>query len=242
MDLSDPTRAITSTLDGAVLAALAASGKPLTVGQVAQQARRGSEIGVRRSLARLIGQGIVRATLMGRNQVHELNRDHLAAPVAMLLAGLRTELWARLRKEFTSWRPRPLYACVFGSAARADGDEASDIDLLLVHPPFPGEDAPPASGSTVSAMVADALGVAVLSSAESDPAAAWERQVDRLRDLVEAWTGNSLQVVDLSFVDWRHPSEHHRPLLREVQRDGVDLVKPRGFGTWPTVGQLDGEG
>jgi hypothetical protein len=41
MDLSDPTRAITATLDGAVLAALAVAGKPLTVGQVAEQAARG---------------------------------------------------------------------------------------------------------------------------------------------------------------------------------------------------------
>ena len=95
MDLSDPTRAVTPTLDGAVLAVLATTGKPLTVGQVARQATRGSEIGIRRSLARLVKQGIVRATVMGRNQVHELNRDHVAAGVADTLAGLRTELWRR---------------------------------------------------------------------------------------------------------------------------------------------------
>src|SRR5258708_27132853 len=134
MDLSDPTRAVTPTLDGTVLAVLAAAGKPLTVGQVAQQAARGSEIGIRRSLARLVEQGIVRATLMGRNTVHELNREHVAAGVAELLAGLRSELWRRLRDEVASWRVRPLYACVFGSAARGDGDESSDIDLVRVHP------------------------------------------------------------------------------------------------------------
>jgi hypothetical protein len=42
-----------------------------------------------------------------------------------------------------------LYACVFGSAARQDGDASSDIDLLLVHPPHPGESDPrPQSGGT----------------------------------------------------------------------------------------------
>src|SRR5438105_15708214 len=142
MNLSDPTRAVTPTLDGTVLAVLAAAGQPLTVGQVAQQAARGSEIGIRRSLARLVEQGIVRATLMGRNQVHELNRDHVAADAAVTLAGLRTELWRRFREELAGWRPRPLYAAVFGSAARGDGNEASDVDLLLVHPPFPGEKRP----------------------------------------------------------------------------------------------------
>lgn len=82
MDLSDPTRAVTATLDGPVLAVLAGAGKPMTVGEVAALTPRGSEIGVRRSLARLVEQGIVRATEMGRNRVHELNREHVAAPVA----------------------------------------------------------------------------------------------------------------------------------------------------------------
>jgi predicted nucleotidyltransferase len=241
MDLSDPTRSVTSTLDGAVLAVLAAAGKPLTVGQVAQQAVRGSEIGVRRSLARLVDQGIVRASLMGRNQVHELNREHVAAPVAVLLAELRSELWRRLRGELRSWQPRPLYACVFGSAARGDGDEASDVDLLLVHPPFLGEERPSTPSPSVLAAVVDALGEAELTGAEPEAARTWEAHVDRLRDLVEAWTGNSLQVVDLSFFDWRRPSEHHRPLLIEVQRDGVELVKARGLEFWPSGGRADGE-
>jgi predicted nucleotidyltransferase len=234
MDLSDPTRAITSTLDGAVLAVLAAAGRPLTVGQVAQQAARGSEIGVRRSLARLVDQGIVVATLMGRNQVHVLNRDHVAAPIAELLAGLRNELWKRLRDEFaSSWRPRPLYACVFGSAARGGGDETSDIDLLLVHPPFPGEKKPDRLSPTLRSQLADALGSAVLSSGELDAAQLWESQIDRLREQVERWTGNPLQIVDLSFHEWRHPPLSYQPLLEEVRRDGVEVVKVRGLALWP---------
>jgi predicted nucleotidyltransferase len=237
MDLSDPTRALTSSLDGAVLAALAVAGKPMTVSQVAAQAARGSEIGIRRCLGRLVEQGIVRATWMGRNQVHELNRDHIAAPVALLLAGLRGELWSRLRAEVGGWRPRPLSACVFGSAARGDGDEGSDIDLLLVHPPFPGEKSSVRLSSSVRAVLADAMGAAVLSAVETDAVQVWEEQIDRLRGLVEAWTGNPLQVVDLSFFEWRNPSAHHRPLLAEVQRDGVELVKARGLGIWPSKGE-----
>ena len=94
---------------------------------------------MRKCLGRLVEQGIVQATQMGRNRVHELNREHLAAPVAGLLAGLRLELWNRLRKTLGTWNPKPVYGCVFGSAARGDGDAESDIDLLLVHPPLPGE-------------------------------------------------------------------------------------------------------
>jgi predicted nucleotidyltransferase len=233
MDLSDPTRAVTPTLDGTILAVLATAGKPLTVGQVAQQAARGSEIGIRRSMARLVEQGIVRATLMGRNQVHELNRDHIAAKVAEQLAGLRTELWKRFRDEFASWRPRPLWACVFGSAARGDGDEKSDIDLLVVHPPFLGEKRPAGLSPTIRSQLADALGAALLASAEAEQQ--WEGQIDRLRELAERWTGNSLQVVDLSFYDWRHPATQHRPLLDEIRHDGIELVKAWGLSLWPSA-------
>jgi len=234
MNLSDPTRAVTPTLDGPVLAVLAAAGKPLTVGEVARQAARGSEIGVRRSLARLVEQGIVRATLMGRNQVHELNRDHIAAPVAEVLAGLRNELWNRLRDELCAWRPSPLYACVFGSAARGDGDEASDIDLLLVHPPFPGEKKPARLSPSLRSQLADMLGGAVLGTPELDPAPSWEAHIDRLRERVKAWTGNEVQIVDLSFYEWRHPTASYLPLLKEIRRDGTALVKARGLSLWPT--------
>lgn len=242
MDLSDPTRAVVPTLDGAVLTVLATAGKPLTVGQVAQLAARGSEIGVRRSLARLVEQGIVRATLVGRNQVHELNRDHIAAPAAILLAGLRLELWGRFREELSSWRPRPLYACIFGSAARGDGDAGSDIDLLLVHPPFPGERKPARLSPNLRSQIADALGGALLSSSEVEPVPLWEGQLDRLRDLAERWTGNPLQIVDLSFFEWRHPPGEHRGLLDEVTRDGVELLKARGLTLWPSKESDDDQG
>jgi predicted nucleotidyltransferase len=240
MDLSDPTRSVTATLDGPILAVLAAAGKPLTVGDIAREAARGSEIGIRRSLARLVEQGTVRATLMGRNQVHELNRDHVAAPIADLLAGLRNELWKRLRDELCSWRPTPLYACVFGSAARGDGDDASDIDLLLVHPPFPGEKKPARLSPSLRSLFADALGGGILGTSEADPAPLWEAQIDRVRELVKAWTGNEVQIVDLSFFEWRHPPESYLSLFDDIREHGHPLVRARGLSLWPTGATPDG--
>ena len=233
MDLSDPTRAVTPTLDGAVLAVLASTGKPLTVGQVANFAVRGSEIGIRRCLGRLVEQGLVRATLMGRNHVYELNREHVAAEVALLFAGLRNKVWERLRTELWAWRPWPIYACVFGSAARGDGDEQSDIDLLLVHPPFPGEKKPTGLSRDIRSQLSDALGAAVLASDQVHAAERWEQQLDRLREQVHSWTGNRLQIVDMSFQEWRHPPKSHQPLLDEIHRDGIELRKARGLTLWP---------
>jgi DNA-binding transcriptional ArsR family regulator len=237
MDLSDPTRSVTPTLDGPVLAVLAQTGRPLTAGEVASLAARGSEIGVRRTLARLVDQGIVHAHQMGRNRVHELNREHLAAPVADLLAGLRLELWKRLREQVSSFSPKPFYACVFGSSARGDGDFESDIDLLLVHPRFPGEQM--AKYEMWSAVVIGLMSIltppktALLQPTTSGAAAllsprhmrAWEQQVDRLHNEVFSWTGNRLQVIDLSTYEWTTGEGISSELLDEIKRDAVVISK-----------------
>ena len=239
MDLSDPTRVVTPTLDGPVLAVLASAGRPLTVGEVAAQATRGSEIGIRRSLARLVDQGIVRATIVGRNRVHELNRDHVAAGVAEALAGLRLELWRRLREELAHWDPPVLYAAVFGSAARGDGDVDSDVDVLLVRAPLPGElpRTKPAAGFLVEFAGALTAARVTGSRAPVDPEA-WQAQVDRLRTLVQRWTGNPLQVVELSFYDWLSPDAAHDRLLRAVREEGIELARDPRLP--PSIPIIDG--
>jgi DNA-binding transcriptional ArsR family regulator len=228
MDLTDPTRAVTATLDGPVLAVLAQAGKPLTVGEVAAQMPRGSEIGVRRSLSRLVEQGIVRSTEMGRNRVHELNREHLAAPAAELLSGLRLELWTRFRKTLATWNPKPLYGCVFGSAARGDGDAQSDIDLLLVHAPLPGESDPRRRSGGLNAVAGFAAEFMAVPLTERQlterQLAKWRRQVDHLRGLARRWTGNPLQVLEMSTFQWADHKRHQSALSMEISHDAVQVV------------------
>jgi len=225
VDLSDPTRAVTPTLDGPILAVLAPSGRGMTVGEVAARTARGSEIGVRRSLARLVEQGIVRTTELGRTRVYELNRDHLAAPIAVLLSDLRPELWRRFREAIVKWRVRPVYAGVFGSAARGDGGTVSDIDVLLVHPPFPGEERPKRGSGLLETLESMALGMAMPLTAEAD-VDHWHEQVDELHALVQRWTGNMLQVVDVSAYEWAHRKRAATTLFEEIARDAVVLVEP----------------
>ena len=162
---------------------------------------------------------------MGRNTVHELNRDHIAAPAADILANLRTVLWERFRKELGSWNPMPVYACIFGSAARRDGGPESDIDLLLVHPPFPGE-TPPTPKKKVGLI--EVLGTALSTFGApqmSFNVQGWDRQVDRLRGEVQKWTGNPLQVVDLGYYEWTSPQDTTKPLLDEIAKSHVDLAR-----------------
>lgn len=224
MDLTDPTSSVVATLDGPVLAVLARSGKPMTVGEVTARMPRGSEVGVRRSLARLVEQGIVRATEMGRNRVHELNREHVAAPVAELLAGLRLEVWKRLRATLADWNPKPQYACVFGSAARADGDSDSDIDVLLVHAPFPGDSDPRRQSTRLgSQLVGYASELMTLQLTERQ-ARKWRRQVDELHLVVRAWTGNPLQALEMSTFQWADHGRRHSSIYEEITRDAIKVA------------------
>lgn len=155
---------------------------------------------------------------MGRNRVHELNREHVAAPAADLLAGLRLELWKRLREELAGWNPEALHASVFGSAARGDGGPDSDVDLLLVHRPVPGEQAVGQAPSFVG-MITGFLAARAVEQMTDQEANGWRQQIDRLHGLVYSWTGNALQVVEMSVFQWADPGGHG--FLEEVDRDAV---------------------
>ncbi len=228
VDLSDPTRALTPTLDGPVLSVLAKAGHPLTVGEIAQQAARGSEIGIRRSVARLVEQGLVTATQMGRNLVHELNRDHVAAPAAALLADLRLELWKRLRDTLSGWAEKPVHAAVFGSAARGDGGPDSDIDLLLVHQHFPGDETPqvttPGWVTFLGALAAVVTGTSASYSSSVPDTKVWHTSVDTLHRSVLRWTGNPLHAVELSTWQWFKLPTSDPALYDDIRRHGIAVA------------------
>jgi predicted nucleotidyltransferase len=133
MDVSHPFTALMPGLDSAVLSVLARTTRAQTGREVALAAGR-SPSGVRSVLDRLAEQGFVDSERAGRAYVYTLNREHLAAPAVEALAGLRPALADRLRREIAGWRIAPSHASLFGSAARGDGDAASDVDLFIVRP------------------------------------------------------------------------------------------------------------
>lgn len=128
MDVGQPIASVIPSLDGPVLGALASTTAPLTLTRVHRLAGRGSLTGVRRVLLRLVGAGLVLEVPGG----YLLNREHVAAAAVEALAGLHGELVARIRREVGSWRRPPALVGLYGSAARRDGDERSDVDLLVV--------------------------------------------------------------------------------------------------------------
>ncbi|MFM8896339.1 MAG: nucleotidyltransferase domain-containing protein [Actinomycetales bacterium] len=119
----------------------------------------------------------------------------------------------------------------FGSAARGDGNTRSDIDLLLVHPAFAQEE-----GSTGSSERIQPHGLEELegfpSGRDEGLVHRWQEQLDDLRDKVLEWTGNRLQVVDLSDVEFLRACQERQALMRHVERDGIQLMAPAVGLTW----------
>ena len=130
MDVSMPITTVVPSLDGPVLAALAATATPMGLATVHARAGRGSKSGVRSVLLRMVDEGLVLEVPGG----YLLNRDHLAAPAVELLAALHGELVSRIRDAVDEWPTPPSLVGMFGSAARRDGDadSDSDIDVLVV--------------------------------------------------------------------------------------------------------------
>lgn len=188
MDVAVPLRAVVPTLDGPVVAVLAATTAPLSLAEVHRRAGDGSKSGIRRVLLRLAAEGLVLEVPGG----YVLNRDHLAAPAVELLANLHGELMARIRHEVGAWSPTPRLVGLFGSAARRDGDARSDIDVVVVSDEVSGDD------------------------------------VERLRDRIEAWTGNTAQIVALTPADVRRLRRAREPIVATWDRDLAVICGDRG--------------
>ena len=197
MNVARPHTVFSTSLDVEVLLVLRATTRPLTGREVARLVTRGSLAGVQKALRRLVSHGIIHAEEAGRALLYTLNRDHLAVPALETLALMRVELESRLRASMDEWEIAPAHASVFGSAARADGDTESDIDVFVVRP-----------------LKVDA----------SDPG--WREQLDRLAADVVRWTGNHLAVSEVGEHELTRLRREHPPVLDAFGTDAITLVGP----------------
>jgi|ERR1700689_1455451 hypothetical protein len=195
MNVSRAYSAVAPTVEGDVLVVLAGTTQPLTGRRVARLARRGSVAAVAKALGRLVSQGIVLRQEAPPASLYTLNRQHLAAPAVEALALIRTELLARLRQALSTWSTSPVHASLFGSAARGDGDQDSDIDIFIVRPA--GVDAEDAT---------------------------WNAQLRDIGEAVLAWSGNHAGIIDFAERDLAQMREENPPVLGDLQRDGIDLA------------------
>jgi len=198
MDVAHPYAAVTGGgLEGEVLSVLAGTTRPLTGRQVARLASYGSDRGIRLALQRLAEQGLVYTLDAPPAVLYTLNREHIAAPIALALADLRGALLERLRGTIGAWAILPAHASLFGSAARGDGDANSDIDLFIVRP------------AAVSA---------------EEPA--WRAQIDALSHDVGRWTGNHAGISELGEDELPRLAAERPPVVEDLERDAITLAGP----------------
>lgn len=195
VNVSQPHRVISHPLDSTVLRVLVGTTKPLTGRQVARLADAGSQQGIWKALGRLVDEGLVDREEAGSALLYSLNREHLAAPAIEQLTNLRGEMLRRLRLAFAEWEIKPVHASMFGSAARGDGDAASDIDLFIVRP----------------------------ASVEMEDET-WQEQLQMLADAVLRWTGNHAGIVEFPEGDLARLRRQRPPVLDELDKDAITLA------------------
>jgi predicted nucleotidyltransferase len=151
--LQHPFEVVTPTLDGDVLNVLAGADEWFATQTITSMVPQRSQEGIRKTLKRLVSVGIVEELSAGRAFLFRLNREHLAAEPILQLASLKQLFFSRLTSVMTNWEYPPLFAAIFGSAARNQMTAESDVDLFLIQP----TDAPTSTWDTqVEALITQA--------------------------------------------------------------------------------------
>lgn len=197
MDVSRPYSAVCPSLDGDVLQTLAGTKMALTGRQVAQLTGKNSHSGVLNVLNRLTEHGLVDRVELNRASLFSLNRDHLAYPAVVALAGMRTALLGHLQTHLHKWEIAPVHASLFGSAARGDGDTQSDIDVFVVRP------------ARIS---------------EEDPR--WRKQVEEFEDSIGRLTGNRVAVLEAPEAELARLRDDEPPIVVALRADAIVLSGP----------------
>lgn len=136
MRLQNPFAALSPTgLDSQVLLVLARTEGHLTVAQIQGVLPEGGSLeGVRKSTRRLTDQGTVLERITGRSSAYALNTRHLLAEPIRQIAGAKQRLITELAHRVAEWPEQPLTVKLFGSAARNEMTDSSDIDIVVVVP------------------------------------------------------------------------------------------------------------
>lgn len=209
MRLAQPFETVTPTVDGEVLLVLAAADRWFPLSRVHTLVGERSRSGVRKTLLRLVEQGIVQQQRIGPQYSYRLNRDHLAATAVVELSNIFPAYLNRLRETLLAWRVPPVFAALFGSAATAEMRTDSDIDIFLVRPDVSTDD-----------------------ESQQD---VWTTQIAELESLSSRWTGNDTRALDMLEADVQRGLEAGDQVLRDIRDDGILLVgsplsTPRAHG------------
>ena len=195
MKLAHPMQSVIPSAHGAVLGVLARTSEPMTGRRIATLTRpRFSQSRVNRVLGELARDGIADVDVRPPASYYRLNREHVAAPGILALASMWQTLLDRIQTSLSQWPTQPVATWLFGSAARAEADAASDLDVLIVRPDHLSDDE------------------------------TWHERLDDLADQVRRWSGNACELLVLTESELQAALRRSDRLVDELRRDAIHLA------------------
>ncbi len=191
VDFTRPIEAVIPGAQGRVLAVLAETTAELNLRTVARLADV-SVAQASRVLPGLVELGLVERREVPPSSLFVLNRRHLAAAAVLQLARARETTLETMGTAAAGLDPLPVSVIVFGSFARREADEESDIDVVMVR----RDEIDQEDGAWLAAV---------------------EGWAESVRDL----TGNRVEVVDVDRREAQRKLAGRASLWRDIAKDGV---------------------
>jgi predicted nucleotidyltransferase len=146
-------------------------------------------------LNHLVTLGLVERRDVGPSALVRLARENEAVRSILELSRLRDAVLARIGSEATAIEPVPLSVVVFGSMARGEAREESDIDVVVVRSRH----------------------------VEADDAS-WTESLGRWSDKTQAIAGSPVNLLVVAEQDVPNLLRRRNSVWREIVRDGITLV------------------
>jgi predicted nucleotidyltransferase len=191
MNFVRPIEAVIPGVQGRVLAVLAETTANLNLRTIA----RLSDVSLAqasRVLPGLVDLGLVERREVPPSSLFRLVREHVAAGPLLGLARARDAVIEEMGHAGAELPVVPVSVIVFGSFARGEADEESDIDTVLVRPAHVDE---------------------------SDDA--WSASVGQWTDQIRRMTGNRVEVLEIGSDEVAARLNGRRQVWRDIRRDGL---------------------
>lgn len=193
MDFLHPVQAVIPGVQGQVLAVLAETTAELNLSTLARLAGV-SVAQASRVMPKLVQLGLVERRELPPSSQFRLVRENVAAQAIIDLARSRDNALKRLGESTAAVPFEPVSIIAFGSFARGEADEQSDLDVVVVRPEDIDED-------------------------DDD----WASAVQRWSDEARAITGNRVEVLEVSHDEVRTRLASQSPLWSDILKVGITV-------------------
>jgi len=193
VDFRRPVEALIPGVQGRILAILAETTAELNLRTIARLAHV-SPAQASRVLPELVTLGLVERREAPPSALFALVEDHVASRAVRALSRAREAALKELGELARKVDPSPVSVVLFGSFARGEADEASDLDVVMIRPAGIGEDDEP-----------------------------WVSSVETWRTAARRLTGNAVQVLEVDDIEVARRLGRPTSLWSDVLRDGITV-------------------